>query len=74
MSYFILGILPMVIFGKNELRLELTGHTNHELDLSIDSVMLVTLPFIKKLGIELEIKLKQRGINGKVLISVKPTN
>jgi len=58
MSYFLLGILPIVIFGKNELRLELTGNTNHELDLSIDSLMLVTLPFIKRLGIELEIKLR----------------
>ena len=71
-GYFLEGILPLALFSKNPLSITFTGITNEEHDPSVwlflccdgllcaqaDMLRTVTLPFIKKFGVEDGLELK----------------
>jgi RNA 3'-terminal phosphate cyclase-like protein len=50
-GWFIEGIIPLALFAKKELNLKLTGITNDSLDLSVDTLINVTLPLLRNFGI-----------------------
>lgn len=50
----------------------LQGSTNPEGDMSVDSVSAVLVPFLKKLGVEIDLKLKRRGEDGEVTLTLEP--
>jgi RNA 3'-terminal phosphate cyclase-like protein len=61
-GWFLEGILPLAPFCKRELQLQLSGVTNDHLDMSVDTLNLVTLPFLRNFGINgASIKVKRRG-------------
>jgi len=61
-GYFLQGILPLAPFGKQPLSLTLEGVTNEDQDASVDLLRTVTLPLMKKFGIEdVSIKTLRRG-------------
>lgn len=65
-GWFIEGILPLAIFAKDSLQLELTGVTNDSLDLSVDILTNVTFPLLRNFGIEgIDLIIKRRGISPK---------
>lgn len=75
-SYFLEALLPLSLFGKSKLVVKLTGLTNDELDMSVDTFSNATLPFVRNFKIEGELLLKviKRGFrpegNGEVLFKV----
>ena len=72
-GFFIEGILPFVIFGKNKLNLTLTGLSHSIDDIGVDVIQYVQIPLIKKFGIEdIELKIISRGENCEVSLSVNP--
>lgn len=61
-GWFIEGIIPLAPFCKTNLLLRLTGITNDTLDLSVDTLNAVTIPFLRNFGIEgASLKVKTRG-------------
>ncbi|CAG9321632.1 unnamed protein product [Blepharisma stoltei] len=73
LGYFIEGILPFVMFGKNKLNINLIGVTNEMLDIGVDIIQYVQIPLIKKFGVEeIDIKILSRGNNGKVNLKATP--
>eukprot|EP00658_Telonema_sp_P-2_P021999 TRINITY_DN1877_c0_g1_i1.p1 TRINITY_DN1877_c0_g1~~TRINITY_DN1877_c0_g1_i1.p1 ORF type:complete len:368 (-),score=94.76 TRINITY_DN1877_c0_g1_i1:148-1251(-) len=62
-GWFVEGLLPIALFCKEPLHVSFTGITNHELDLSVDVIRTVTLPFLHHFGIDegLDFKIKRRG-------------
>jgi len=62
-GYFVEALIPLALFGKEALSITFTGITNHEADLSVDTIRTVTLPLLKHFGVEdgLEFKIKKRG-------------
>lgn len=57
-GYFIEPLLLLGFFAKRPIDITLRGVTNHPLDPSIDVVRSVTLPLLKKLGVEDGLELK----------------
>jgi RNA 3'-terminal phosphate cyclase-like protein len=51
-GWFVEGIIPLVIFAKSPVSLQLTGVTNDDLDISVDTLRNVTLPLLRNFGIE----------------------
>lgn len=74
-TYYLEGILPISLFGKESLNCTLTGITNNSTDMSVDSFNNTTCKLIQKLVIGDTIKLdvKKRGIlpNGKGLVKFR---
>jgi RNA 3'-terminal phosphate cyclase len=61
-GWYLEGILPILIFAKKPARLLLSGVTNNQLDLSVDTLRIVTLPLLRNFGIEgMNLLVKQRG-------------
>lgn len=61
-GWYIEGIIPLAIFGKQSLSITFHGITNDAKDLSIDTLMSVTIPILRNFGIEgASIKIKRRG-------------
>jgi RNA 3'-terminal phosphate cyclase-like protein len=62
-GYFLEPLLMLAPFSKDGLGITLRGVTNEEKDMSPDVMRTVTLPTLKRFGIEnsLELKLKKRG-------------
>ena len=61
-GWFIEGILPLAPMCKTPLQLELSGVTNDSCDMSVDTISLVTLPLLRKFGIEgASLIVKRRG-------------
>jgi len=62
-GYFLEGILGIVPFGKQPLSINFTGITNDSIDPSVDFLRTVSLPLLKRFGIEegLDLKIKKRG-------------
>jgi len=61
-GWFIEGILPLVVFGKDNASIAFTGVTNDALDLSVDILRNVTLPFLRNFGVEgATLTIKRRG-------------
>lgn len=52
LSYYVEGVLPLCLFGKNPLNLKLRGRSNDEVDVSLDSLAAVYTPLMKNLGVE----------------------
>lgn len=52
LSYYVEGVLPLCLFGKNPLNLKLRGRSNDEVDVSLDSLAAVYTPLMKGLGVE----------------------
>lgn len=72
-GFFIEGILPFVLFGKNKLSLTLTGLSHHSEDIGIDIIQSVQIPIVKKFGIEdIEMKIVSRGETCEVFFKVTP--
>jgi RNA 3'-terminal phosphate cyclase-like protein len=63
LSYFLEPILILGLFGKAELSLSLSGITNCEEEISVDSLQSCLIPLIKKFNKEIQIdfKITQRG-------------
>ena len=61
-GWFIEGIIPLAVFGKESLEIQFTGITNDNTDLSVDILKTVTLPLLRNFGIEgVTIDIKKRG-------------
>lgn len=61
-GWFLEGVLPLAPFCKHPLNLQLSGITNDDLDLSVDTLNLVTLPFVRNFGINgISLNVKRRG-------------
>ncbi|KAL6075863.1 18S rRNA biogenesis protein RCL1 [Balamuthia mandrillaris] len=62
-GYFLEPLVFLAPFGKKALFARLSGITNDELDLSVDTFRTVTLPFLARFGLEedLELKIVGRG-------------
>ena len=61
-GWFLEGILPLAPFCKANLALDLSGITNDGMDISVDTLNGVTLPFLRNFGIEgASLKIKRRG-------------
>ena len=75
-SYYLEGILPLVLLGKESLNLTLTGVTNDGLDVSIDTFKSIVPYLLTQFGIEesVTINVIERGIyplgGGKVSIKI----
>jgi RNA 3'-terminal phosphate cyclase-like protein len=50
-GWFLEAIIPLALFSKRPLHVTLTGITNDNLDLSVDSIRAVTLPLLKQFGV-----------------------
>ena len=52
-GYFLEVVIPICLFAKKPVDLTLTGTTNDETDVSVDTIRTVTLPMIKRqFGVE----------------------
>ena len=61
-GWFIEGIIPLLIFAKEAVKLSFTGITNDSLDPTVDVLKNVTLPLLRNFGIEgSELHIKRRG-------------
>lgn len=61
-GWFIEALIPLAPFCKVPLVLTLRGVTNDDLDLSVDTLVNVTLPLLQNFGIyNSHLKIKQRG-------------
>ncbi|EFA81467.1 RNA 3'-terminal phosphate cyclase family protein [Heterostelium album PN500] len=62
-GYFVEALICLAPFSKLPLDITLTGITNNDLDLTIDTIRTTTLPIVRKFGIEegLHIKILKRG-------------
>ena len=61
-GWFIEGIIPLVVFAKFPVILNMTGITNDALDISVDILRNVTFPLMRNFGIEgMAIDVKRRG-------------
>lgn len=62
-GYFLEAVIALAPFAKNIVNATLTGITSDNDDLSADSIRTVTLPLLKKFGIEenLELRILKRG-------------
>jgi len=63
MGYFMDALICLGPFGKKPLNATLEGVTNHFEDISVDLIRTVTIPLLKRFGIEsgLELKIQKRG-------------
>jgi RNA 3'-terminal phosphate cyclase-like protein len=77
LSYFVEGLLPIVIWGKHPLSIILEGKTHEAADVSVKSRQLETLaavqlPLLKKIGVLASLKVLTRGNAGRVELKVTP--
>lgn len=72
-GFFLEGILPLIIFGKNKLDLILTGISSTVDDIGVDVIQLVQIPLLKKFGLQdVDFKASSRGENCEVSIKATP--
>lgn len=62
-GYYAEALLALAPFGKAPLRATLRGVTNNDTDIGVDAIRTVTLPLMRRFGIEegLELKVAKRG-------------
>jgi RNA 3'-terminal phosphate cyclase-like protein len=61
-GWYIEGIIPIAIFAKSPLSLNMTGITNDDTDLSVDILRNVTFPLLKNFNLSgLSLEIKKRG-------------
>ena len=63
-TYYTEGLIPICLFGKESLHINLTGITNNNIDNSVDSFKMSTCVLLQKLiiGDSVEFKILKRGI------------
>jgi RNA 3'-terminal phosphate cyclase-like protein len=71
------GIIPLALFSKTPVELELTGITNDDTDLSVDVLRAVTLPLLQNFGVwGATLEVKRRGCRplggGRVILKIPP--
>ena len=72
-GFYIEGILPVVIFGKNKLNLTLRGLSHAPGDVGIDSIVYAQVPLLKLFGVEdVSIKVNSRGGDCEAVICLSP--
>ena len=75
-GWFIEGIIPLLLFCKNQIVLKFIGITNGGGDLSVDMIKNVTLPLLAHFGVNAEVDIQSRGFpplgGGEVLLKVDP--
>jgi RNA 3'-terminal phosphate cyclase-like protein len=64
LSYYLEGILPIAMYGKESLKCILIGVTNNSTDISCDTFRNTTVPLIQKLviGDTISLDIKKRGV------------
>jgi len=63
MGWFLEGVIPLCLFAKEPTYLNLTGLSNDDVDMSVDTIRLVTIPLLKHFGVEgANLKIKKRGL------------
>ncbi len=64
LTYYLEGIVPIAMYGKESLNITLTGVTNDTNDISVDTFKSVTAALIQKmvLGDKVEFEIKRRGM------------
>lgn len=64
-GYYLEALVALAPFCKNPIAIELTGVTNDDLDCSVDTLRVCTLPLYQRFGMELTptIKINKRGCN-----------
>lgn len=79
LAYYLEGILPVVIFGKNPLVLKLVGCSNDGVDVSVrdmqvDSLVAAYVPLLKAVGVEdVQVAGIKRGVSdGEVTLTLTP--
>ena len=61
-GWFVEGILPLLLLGKESSTIKFSGITNDAWDLSVDTLQYVTIPLLRKIGIQdLSLKISRRG-------------
>ncbi|KAI8587382.1 RNA 3'-terminal phosphate cyclase domain-containing protein [Geranomyces variabilis] len=62
-GYFLEPMIALAPFGKHPLQLTMTGVTNDNVDVSVDTVRTLLLPCLKRFGVEddVELKISKRG-------------
>ena len=61
-GWYIEGIIPLAIFAKAPLNVNMTGITNDDTDLSVDILRNVTFPLLKNFNLNgLSLEIKKRG-------------
>lgn len=68
LSYYVEYLVLVALFGKGDLKIELQGITNDDIDLGVDGLAQAMNAILTKFGAEpVEIKIKKRGFrpNGK---------
>ncbi len=75
LTYYLEGVLPISLFGKESLNFTLNGITNNDTDMSVDSFSNTTCKLIQKLviGDTIKLDIKKRGVlpNGKGQVKFK---
>eukprot|EP00947_MAST-08B_sp_MAST-8B-sp1_P004605 g4605.t1 len=63
MGYFLECIIPLAIFAKKAVHLTLTGITNDDMDLTVDTLRTTTLPLLRHFGVsgDIQLQIKKRG-------------
>ncbi len=62
-GWFIEGLIPLAPFCKSPLQISLSGITNDDIDLSVDTLNNVTFPLLQNFGIySITCKVKKRGV------------
>mmetsp|Transcript_967 Transcript_967/g.2285 ORF Transcript_967/g.2285 Transcript_967/m.2285 type:complete len:405 (-) Transcript_967:63-1277(-) len=51
-GYFLEGILPLCLFAKQTVEITLTGVTNDDVDICVDLFRAVTIPLLRRFGLE----------------------
>lgn len=61
-GWFIEGLLPLALFAKEAITIQLLGITNDALDFSVDIIKNVTIPFLRHFGVDgASLKVSRRG-------------
>ncbi|CBK20817.2 RNA-3'-phosphate cyclase [Blastocystis hominis] len=62
-GYFLMGLLPLLLFGKVPSKIVFSGITNNKNDISVDIIRIVTLPLLAKWGVTegCSLQIKKRG-------------
>jgi RNA 3'-terminal phosphate cyclase-like protein len=72
-GFYLEGILPFVIFGKNKLKLTMKGASHSPNDVGVDSIIYSHIPLLKSFGVEdINIKATGRGLDCEVILSLSP--
>lgn len=64
LTYYLEGLIPVSLYGKESLHIILNGITNNEMDISCDTFKSVTCALLSKLviGDKVEFDIKKRGV------------